>query len=719
MTQAATVERHRSSPQAPAGYRPDVEGLRAVAVLLVMLTHAGLPWTDGGFVGVDVFFVISGFLITRMLVNEARTSGRLRMRRFYARRARRLLPAAAVVLVASAVLTWAFLPQNRWVSTGHDIMASAVYAINWRLAAESVNYLRADSAPSIVQHYWSLAVEEQFYILWPCLMAAAVLFARLGKRRNLNGSIMFALALVGLPSLLWSIYYTQTSPERAYFVTTTRMWELALGAVVAMLAVNRRFLPRGLAVVTGWLGLGAIIAAGVLFTPEIAYPGWHALVPTVGAAAIIWAGLHAEARPKGSAGWVLGQPAMEWIGRLSYSIYLCHWPVLIVAIAVMGPLSPVEGLIVVFSSIVPAYLLHHHIENPIRFSKTRLQQSVPMLQFGAITMVISLTAGIALCLAKWPPAPPFVPPAISQLAAAGTADAAVDGASAANTDPNAILGATALGAKPLGNEAGSPKDTSPRIVPAPDVAEQDFTNCTQTQENSEIMSCTYGKTDSQTVVVLVGDSHANQWVPALSEIATRRGWKLVEYTKAACSFTDALITTNEGHPYPSCHQWGTALRERLIAEKPALVVTSHIKKRVMLGGKAEFDAANVTALAEGLRRNYEALNKAGIPVLVIQDTPRPTVNIPECVQTNPTKLTECAGDRSVMVPGDLGAEQFEAKAGLPDVRIVDLNGAICPTEKCAAVIGNVLVYRDASHLTGTYVRTLGPRLEAELGPALR
>ena len=714
MTQVIGIKDNAEATHVGAGYRPDIEGLRAVAILLVFLTHAGWSGLEGGYVGVDVFFVISGFLITQMLVREVRSTGRLRMRRFYARRARRLLPASAAVLVASAALTWAFLPQNRWASTAYDIMASAVYAINWRLAEESVNYLRADSAPSIVQHFWSLAVEEQFYILWPLLLIAAAFFARLTKRRNLNGSMLIALAMVGIPSLAWSIYYTEENPARAYFVSTTRVWELALGAAVAILAVNGRSLPRGLAFVVGWAGMAAIVAAGVMFTPEFPFPGYWALVPTLGSAAVIAAGLSAEGRTTGSVGWMLGKGPMEATGRLSYSLYLCHWPMLVVATAMLGGELPVTvGLVVVFSSFIPAYLLHHHIENPIRFSRSRLMHSGPMLQLAAITTAISLTAGMVLWIANWPPAPPFVPPSITKIAAvdAGTPGEAI----VANLDPSAVAGAGALGAKPLGDANGEPRDTSVKIVPPPEVAAQDFTNCTQTQESSEIMSCTYGKEDSTTVVALIGDSHANQWAPGIAEIAQARGWKVVEYTKAACSFADVLITTKDGHPYPSCREWSTALLDRLLTtDKPTMVITSSIKKRVMINGQANFDAENISALAAGLRHNYEALNKAGIPVVVIQDTPLPEFDIPECVQQNTDKLTECAGDRSKMVPGDLGAEQFEAKAGLDNVHLVDLNGAICPAEKCAAVIGNVLVYRDASHLTGTYVRSLVPRLAAEL-----
>lgn len=716
MTQTVPGKLTTDTPRVTAGYRADVEGLRAVAVLLVMLMNAGLPWVHGGYVGVDVFLVISGFLITQLLVRELRSTGRLRMRRFYARRARRLLPASATVLVASALLTWAFLPPNRWVSTGWDIIGSALYTMNWRLADQSVDYMFDNSAPSMVQHYWSLSVEEQFYFLWPALLISGALIARFLRRRRLNGSLLCALAIVGVPSLAWSIYYSQSSPAKAYFVTTTRLWELALGAALAIVAVSGRSMPRVLAYFVGWAGLAAIIAAGVLFSPSTVFPGYAALLPTVGTAAVIFAGFTAQGRETGSAGWLLAMGPMETIGRHSYSLYLCHWPLVVVATAVLGKLDPITGLVVVAASAVPAYLLHHHVENPVRFSQGQLSHSIPMLKFGAAVTVVSVTAGLALNLANWPPAPPFVPPVIAKVDIGGTA---AGGGAKGNADPNAIAGAGVLGAKPRGDENGAPNDTSVSIVPAPEVAANDFKNCTQTEEGTDLMSCTYGKEDSPMVVAVVGDSHADQWVPALSDIADKRGWKVVEYTKAACSFADAPITTKDGLPYPQCQQWSTALLNKLLTDKPTLVITSHIYKRVLIDGQVNFDDANRAALAAGLKRNYEALNNAGVPVLIIQDTPRPIVDIPECVQQHADKLTQCAADRSDMLPADLGAEQEEAKTGLQNVQMIDLNDAICPTDRCAAVIGNVLVYRDASHITGTYIRTLVPRLEAELSTVLK
>ncbi|WP_175440203.1 acyltransferase family protein [Micromonospora nigra] len=217
-----TAIRPTASPR--VRFRGDVEGLRAVAVALVLVGHASQQLLPGGFVGVDVFFVISGFLITGLLVTELERTGKISLVDFYARRARRLLPAAGLVLVATLALTFAFLPRTRWSSTGWDVVFSGLYAMNWRLAEQSVDYLAANRAPSMLQHFWSLAVEEQFYLLWPLLLVGAAWFAR---HRLRTGHLVAALALVAVPSLAWPVWLTGDNPARAYFVTTTRLWELA------------------------------------------------------------------------------------------------------------------------------------------------------------------------------------------------------------------------------------------------------------------------------------------------------------------------------------------------------------------------------------------------------------------------------------------------------------------------------------------------------------
>jgi peptidoglycan/LPS O-acetylase OafA/YrhL len=254
-------------PAAPAstrgsGFRPDVEGLRAIAVGTVLWFHAGLGGLSGGFAGVDIFFVISGFLITGQLVREVERTGRIALPRFYARRAKRLFPAAATVLVTTAVLTLLFLPKVAWREFGGDIAAAAAYVVNWRLAARSVDYLAEDSTASPVQHFWSLAVEEQYYIIWPVLLLALAGLIR-ARRWPVRTVMAAGLSAIVIPSLAWSIYLTQADPARAYFVTTTRLWELGIGALVAVGATLWTRLAPPLGAAIAWGGL-VLIGGGTL-----------------------------------------------------------------------------------------------------------------------------------------------------------------------------------------------------------------------------------------------------------------------------------------------------------------------------------------------------------------------------------------------------------------------------------------------------------------------
>ncbi|MGB7449421.1 MAG: acyltransferase, partial [Ornithinimicrobium sp.] len=358
----------------PTGYRPDIEGMRAVAIGLVLWYHAGLPFLPGGFVGVDVFFVISGFLITGLLIKELELQGRISLPRFYARRAKRLLPATAVVLVATAALTWLTQPVVQWRAFGVDIVGAALYIVNWVLAGRAVDYLAEDVGVSPVQHFWSLAVEEQFYIVWPLLLILVGWWVAKRPGARLRPVMLAGILVVIVPSFVWSVYQTGANPERAFFVTTTRLWELGVGAFVAIGSTVWTRVPRLVAIPLGWLGLGAVVLSGMMVSAETAWPGYAALLPTLGSAAVIVAGF--TSGPAGPAGLLGLRPAV-WVGGLSYSLYLWHWPLLISAEAQWGELSAVQGLAVAVSSAVPAYLSYRFVENPLRFAKP-LSRSHPL-----------------------------------------------------------------------------------------------------------------------------------------------------------------------------------------------------------------------------------------------------------------------------------------------------------------------------------------------------
>ncbi|MFC7765691.1 acyltransferase family protein [Leucobacter soli] len=406
---AAAVRPTRAPVPAPvAGFRPDIQGLRAVAVGVVLLYHANFPFMPGGFVGVDVFFVISGYLITGLLLREALRTGRVRLMDFYARRIRRILPAATVVLVATLLLTVLILPRIRWQQIGIEAGGAALYIVNW-IFAGTTDYLNADLAASPIRHFWTLSVEEQFYIVWPLLLVAllALLRRRGGRhapasavsRSQLSVAAGAGALLILVPSLLWSIRYTADAPAPAYFVTTTRLWELAIGAALAVFAHFVERIPDWFGRLLGWAGLAGIVAASLWYDSTApAFPGAAALLPTLSTAAVIAGGMGGRAGR--GVGRLLSLGPMRWIGDISYSLYLWHWPLVVFGTYLLGgELRARWGLAIVLLSVLPAWLSYRYIEIPFR-DWNRVKRSVAAsLRAGgllvAATVAAAATVGVA------------------------------------------------------------------------------------------------------------------------------------------------------------------------------------------------------------------------------------------------------------------------------------------------------------------------------------
>ena len=384
-------------------FRPDIEGLRAVAVLAVVLFHAGLPGVSGGYIGVDVFFVVSGFLITGLLWREMTSTGTVRVARFYGARARRLLPAAALVLAVTAVGAAVLLPPLQARSAIGDGVASALYVGNYRFALHGADYLAADTQ-SPFQHYWSLGVEEQFYLLWPALIiGTGWLVARAAQRAGLAAPRSAApyavvLALVAVVSFAISIAWTHSLPSWAFFSLPSRAWELAAGGLVALTASHWRHLPRSSAAVIGWGGLSLIVITCFQLGEMTPYPGTAALLPVLGTALVVGAGC---ATTDLGVGRFLSAPAMRSVGRLSYSWYLWHWPVLLLAPALFGaPLGLPGRLAMVLVSFGLAILTLHLVENPARFTTWFRLSAARSLALGGAVTAAAVCVGLVLLMIR-------------------------------------------------------------------------------------------------------------------------------------------------------------------------------------------------------------------------------------------------------------------------------------------------------------------------------
>ena len=419
MRQADSVsptEEVQGRRSAQSGFRPDIEGLRAVAVLAVVLFHADVPGVGGGFVGVDVFFVISGFLITGLLWREVSTTGTVRLRRFYGARARRLLPASATVGVVTMIGSAVLLPPLQARTVIGDGIASALYVSNYWFVLQGVDYFGGHLPPSPFQHYWSLGVEEQFYLVWPALIIGTAWLIRRVRRRTRADATsskrpyLVVLALVAAVSFALSLVVTYVVPAVAFFSLPTRAWQLAAGGLVALTADQWRRLPPRAAAIAGWAGLAVILLACTRLGATTPYPGTAALLPVLGAALVIGAGCAAPAQ---GCGRVLALSPMRAIGRISYSWYLWHWPVLVLAPPLLGhPLGLAARLAAALLSGGLAVLTLRFIENPLRFAAPIRRSAGRSLALGGAATAVAVCVGVALLV--WMPVPvgrgPAAPP---------------------------------------------------------------------------------------------------------------------------------------------------------------------------------------------------------------------------------------------------------------------------------------------------------------------
>ncbi|KUI39169.1 hypothetical protein AU194_14120 [Mycobacterium sp. GA-2829] len=657
----------------------------------MLIWHAGVPWLPGGFVGVDVFFVVSGFLMTTILHREHVRYGRISVTEFYGRRARRLIPASTLTLLATGLATFLVLPETRWRDIGLDIAAAGGYLVNWRLADRAVDYLAQDTAPSPVQHFWSLSIEEQFYIFWPLLI---VLVAWVVKRAqgSATGVTFAALGVIAAGSLAWSVYLTDADASRAYFVTTTRLWELALGGLVALAMPLFLKMPKMSAVALAWIGVAGILGTGFLLTTAVPFPGSIALIPTVATALVLAAGPAA-----GNAGPVriFANKPTQWIGGCSYSMYLWHWPVLIIGgywiTDGLREISVIEGVVLVTLSVLPAWFSLKFVENPIRRAETFVDSVKNSMALAFLGIGISVAIGL-LVAAAVPRAPDayqsrYVPPQSDEVVAA-----------------DQPIGAEVLGDDPLASTAAALLDKVPSITPSPQAANADNPDVSDCQLNyTEITPkfCEYGNKDADIEVALVGDSHAGQWIPAMEAVAAERGWKLVVSTKSACPYVDiAVFSDNLNRPYDECRAWNEQMGAYLTgAGKPDAVVLSY----------GVYNTGDMDLLISGAQVRWAPLVAQGTKVIVIRDTPAPGRNVPDCVAEHQDRLTACARPRDEAL-AKRDQSQPAAVEAVPGVQMVDLTDWICPGPQCAPVIGGALVFRDNTHMTATYSRSLAAQL---------
>ncbi|MFJ5234972.1 acyltransferase family protein [Kitasatospora sp. NPDC088391] len=657
------------TPQQPAErprFRPDIEGLRAVAVLAVLAFHAAVPGFAGGFVGVDVFFVISGYLITGLLRTETANNGRVRLGEFYSRRARRLLPSAAVVLAVVAVLGALLTAPLRRADLERDVLASALSVANWRFIAEQTDYLAAGRDPSALLHFWSLAVEEQFYLLWAPLLALAARWA--WRRRTLLGLTL----LLGAGSFWLSLHWS----AGAYLSTPTRAWQFAAGAVIALLPVHR--IPRLARELLGIGGMAAVLACVLLYDGRTPYPGTAALVPTLGTAAIVLAG------EQHLVGRALSLRAPRAIGRLSYNLYLWHWPVLVLAEAHWGTLHWGVKVALTAAAALPALAALRWLEQPLRRSVVLGEIPRRGLSLGLTAVVFPVLLALVVGAGTIRNLGPATPP------------------DPAGLPPGARDGHSLLAAAPA---AHTP------TVPNPVQARQDFPPdgaCEVDPADTVSPPCRFGSGEDR--IVLLGDSHAGQWFSAVLGIAAQHRLSVEELVKQGCPLPELQVVNPQlGRTYHECDTWRANALARLTAgPKPKLILVSTLNRYT----------ADRAALLRGWEQTLAPLRELGVPIVYLQDTPIPGRDVPVCVSGHPDSTAACDFPRGEGLYADPLAEEIAA-GKFPGVRSIEVNSVLCPGDgrTCPAVLEHVLLYRDDSHLTNAAAVVLTARLDQLLTDA--
>ncbi len=686
-------------PSPIRGLRPDIQALRAVAVSMVVAFHLRPDLLPGGFVGVDVFFVISGFLITLHLIERPPTnvSGLLA---FWGRRIRRLLPASLLVLATSLVAAWAFLPETQWRATAEQTRAAALYYVNWTLLGDAVDYLSADRVPTIVQHFWSLAVEEQFYLLWPTLILVLTLLVR--KHYALG------LGLVVAASFAYSVHLTDTHPAAAYFSTWTRIWELGAGGLLAAAAPTiAARLKRGpsliglLLVTAGWI---AIALSGFLINSATPFPGSAAALPIVGAVLVI-AG-QTQFRPYS---WL----PVHWLGDVSYSIYLWHWPLMLVlpVILARGAGAPGRGTLdniaIVLATLVLSGLTKYFVEDRFRTPEwSRRLRATYVLGAAGMAIVVSMAFALHFIEAR----------------GMDSAQAELESA-LATKDP-------CLGAGSLDLDLGCPEAKGP-VIPSPALAENDRgpayhdqpstgNDCSsKDNEGFPLVTCTFGDPKGKFDVALFGNSHAAQWLPALIEVAKARHWKITTYIVSSCVPVELRADWDRGNKAATqCLRWTGDAIAKIKAERPNLIVFTNRTSNPAKGEDSLRDSYDEWEAA--YRKTLTRLTATKRPIVVIQDNPASIwsdiKSPPDCIASrkNPD---DCSGPRSKWVPDDPEVGAAESLKGR-GINVVDLNDYLCTLNTCKSVVGGVIAYADGSHMTATFNRTLAPYLDEELQEAL-
>jgi len=674
-TDASTEEARPAADDFRIEYRGDIEGLRAVAILLVVAAHAGVPWLNGGYVGVDVFFVLSGYLITALLVQEVQATGGVQLLDFYARRLRRLLPALLFMVIctigAAATLLAPFEQLEQTVTAG----AASIWLSNVYFAFMKLDYFGPAADTNLFLHTWSLGVEEQFYLFWP-----AFLMLLLGAWRWQGGGKNFLRLRQGLRvtaafGLILSVFLTYAQPAWAFYLMPSRAWQFALGALSFLGSMEENWgRPSGMAGVSwhgrlqgflalsGWAGLILILLSAMLLDAHTAYPSGWALLPSIGAAAVLLSGLTPSPASVGS---ILSLPPLQAIGRVSYSWYLWHWPVLLLGATLGTYAEPLCRASLVAVSLALAILSNRVVEEPFRRSAKLSGRPRLTLMASSLLMIgtLALSAGWMRATHSW---------------------------------------------------FQQPEQRRYKEIRF-DMPVLYSMGCDEWFRSSRVNVCQFGPEDAEHTAVLMGDSIALQWFPALFSIYHKPNWKLVVLTKSSCPMVDEpFFYKRIGAEYSVCSAWRNAALKMVQSFSPDIV---------FLGSSTDYPFEQ-DQWVSGTKRVLDVVAAAAPKVGIIRSTHRLPFDGPNCLARRNwwppflRKAGDCSADAGSCQETEVHGWLEQAASSYENVSVLDLNSLVCPNRRCEAERNGQIVFRDAFHLSARYVESLADEVAKEIYSAI-
>ncbi|HET6725390.1 MAG TPA: acyltransferase family protein [Gammaproteobacteria bacterium] len=644
--------------------------MRAVAILLVVAAHAKVTWLAGGFVGVDVFFVLSGYLITGLLVREIQSTRDMRFAVFYARRLRRLLPALLLMLGTCGVLGSLLITPEAQIGQAAAARSAAAWLSNFHFAFAKLAYFSPGAKSNLFLHTWSLGVEEQFYLVWPLFLVFVLGAWEGAKRLRHLRWLKWAMAAIFALSLVVCVFWTHHAPRLGFYMMPSRAWQFALGALVFLFfgspattaargdQTAKSAVRTALYRVAGVLGLALIVASALLLNGNMPYPGLWALLPAVGTAAVLAAG---AASPRAGIGKLLSLRPMQAVGHVSYSWYLWHWPVLLLGASLVNEANPWIRLALVTLSFILATASYRFVETPIRCSARIIAR--PRL---AVSSSLVLMAVAVILAVQWNGA------AMNQL-----------------TQPAQLKYLQAANDAPVIYHMG----------------------CDDWYHSAEVHVCGFGDRNAGHTAVAMGDSVALQWFPAILEAFNKPGWRLLVLTKSSCPMVDVPLYYERIHRiYANCAKWRRSALKVVAGLKPDVII---------LGSTFTYDFTRKQWIG-GTTRVLQAISSAAEHIYILRSTPLLPFNGPACLAPRSWLYMALSPKSACVAPAASARSDVVYRAlqmaadNFMNVSVVDMNDAVCPDGECRAERNGMVVFRDERHLSATFARSLATALEVHL-----